>query len=66
MSLFSTPEPPQEDPEAARLREEEEQRAKRDRIKAVQEQLQLETQFSSNLGVSSLRRRGRTSLLGAG
>jgi hypothetical protein len=61
---------PQEDPEVARLRELEQQRAEADRIKATQDQLRVETQLTNNQGIASLRglsrRRGLTSLLGAG
>lgn len=66
MAAFSKPDLPQEDPDAVKMREEEQKRAERERILAIQQQLQLETQQGSNLGISSLRRRGLSSLLGAG
>lgn len=53
------------------LREQEQQRAEQDRIKALQENLAAQTQFRSpGFGIASLRgltgRRGLTSLLGSG
>lgn len=59
-SLFNSDPPPQaqEDPEAARLREEERQRAEAARTTATQEQLRQETLFRS-------RRFGTRSLLGS-
>ena len=68
MSFFQTPEP---DPEAARLRDAEEKRARRDRIDATQYQLKLETAFRRRGGILSLfgplgQSGGLTSLLGSG
>ncbi len=65
MSIFSSekPTPPQEDPAVKRLREQEQQRAEDDRIRATQDQLRLETQQNAGLGTSSLLIRRRRSLL---
>lgn len=71
-SLFSTPEVPQEDPEIARQRKLEQERAESGRIRATQDQLQQETLIRNRgFGLGSLirvgrGRRGLTSLLGAG
>ena len=74
--LFSKPEvpqPPEEDPEVKRMRDEEQKRAEQGRIAATQDQLRQETQLRSRsrgvaslLGTFSRGRRGLTSLLGAG
>jgi hypothetical protein len=65
------PQPPQESEEAKRLRDQEQQRAEAERIKATSENLQARTQLSDpGAGIASLRkvfgRRGLTSLLGSG
>jgi hypothetical protein len=53
-SLFK-PDIPQEDPEIARQRKLEQERAERDRIKAIQEQLRFQTeQRSGGFGLRSL------------
>lgn len=65
-NVFKKPEIPQEDPSVVKQREQEQERAERERLLAIQQQLQLETQQTNNLGISALRRRGLTSLLGSG
>lgn len=69
----SPPPPPQEDPEVARLRKLEQERAEAARIRATSDQLGQETLIRNRgLGIASLtssafsRRRGLTSLLGSG
>jgi predicted phage gp36 major capsid-like protein len=61
---------PQEDPEVKRLRQQEAERAERERITATQQQLQLETTFRnralSTAGLRLSRRSQLTSLLGSG
>lgn len=64
------PQPPQEDPEAKRLRDLEQQRAERERTQATQEQLRQETLLRNRrTGIRGLLGgggRGLTSLLGSG
>lgn len=63
-----TPAIPQEDPSVKALRDAEEQRAERDRIRSTQDQLEQETRLrSDNTGVRSLlgTYRGLTSMLGS-
>jgi hypothetical protein len=60
--------PPQEDPEAKRERERAEERARQERVRAIQEQLATETEARGALGTRTLL--GdlgfRTTRLGAG
>lgn len=65
------PATPVEDPEIARMRKQEQERAEADKTRATQKQLGLETQFANqNTGTRSLLgklgsgRRSMTSLLG--
>lgn len=65
---MSFPKAPEEDPTVVAARKEEEARAERDRIKAIQEQLQGETQLRTGaFGLRSLlgAKPGGLSLLGS-
>lgn len=70
-SLFGETEAPAEDPEVARRRQAEQQRAEQDRTKSTQDQLRQETLLRSRSSGRSLfglvgSGAGRKSLLGSG
>lgn len=54
-SLFKAPKPPQEDPNVKAQRDAEQQRAEREKIRSIQDQMGTETrQRGGNRGVMSL------------